>query len=187
MQELWTCTLLVSKVERVEMWMSKSRERRYHKMKISHETIKKFQDLGYLLQFYDPRFNETFNPEKATELTVVILEEIGIYNIKPKKSEMSFQWIMDQIDKKRNYKSIDWRKVFQPLELHNVGFYVTSYGVGVEVIFGDRDGTIQKIKDFLTAKDIDFSNEYSDAGWVYRFKIGKSKENIDKINKLQNE
>lgn len=57
-------------------------------------------------------------------------------------------------------------------------FYTTEYGIG---IFSFWETTfvvnaINKLKDFLQAKSIPFTNEYSDARWVYRFKLNLNKE-----------
>ena len=57
-------------------------------------------------------------------------------------------------------------------------FYTTLYGIGFWAILSSRkDQEIAKeLATYLKSKNIEYSNEYSDAGWVYRFKINKSIE-----------
>ena len=153
-------------------------------MIISQQTIDKLKLLNYTIMFFNDGMDQV-SQERATNFTICCLDPFELFSsIKPLKNEMTFEWIMQQIDKKKTYESIKWNDVFKPLELFNVGYYTTSYGVGVEVMFGRREETIQKIATFLTEHDIEFTNEYSDAAWVYRFKISKAKENIDKLKLL---
>lgn len=57
-------------------------------------------------------------------------------------------------------------------------FYTTLYGIGFWCIFC-RQKDLENAKDlgiYLKDKKIDYSNEFSYAGWVLRFKIGKAIE-----------
>jgi len=58
------------------------------------------------------------------------------------------------------------------------GFYPTEYGIGIFCLFNTKyvTNSILKMVEFLNSNNIPFSNEFSDAKWVYRFKI-----NLDKI------
>lgn len=65
------------------------------------------------------------------------------------------------------------------------GFYNTEYGIGIFCFFETEyvRGAIQKMKDFLNSISVPFANEYSDARWVYRFKLNLSKEQHGNILK----
>lgn len=67
------------------------------------------------------------------------------------------------------------------------GFYETNYGIGIFCFWltkGVKDA-IDILSEHLTNLSIPFKNEFSDAKWVYRFKIGLSKENhLNIINQL---
>lgn len=79
---------------------------------------------------------------------------------KPEKSEI--------IEKYRNSDRVN--KFF---------FYTTLYGIGYFVFFMGRkafENTNKKLSEYLESKGINFSNEFSDAGWVYRFVINKDVE-----------
>lgn len=58
------------------------------------------------------------------------------------------------------------------------GFYTTEYGIGI-FAFWQTDyvrNAIDKLKSHLQGQSIPFSNEFSDARWVYRFKLNLTKE-----------
>ena len=154
-------------------------------MNIQNDTLIKIHEAGYrIITFYDPYVNECPKNE-ATEMQVSTWEPYyKSYTIKATKKETTLSYVLNHIAKKENYQAINWNEVFRPLNLNNVGFYTTSYGIGVEVIFGNRKETISKIELFLDSKDIEYTNEFSEARWVYRFKISKAESNINKIAKL---
>jgi hypothetical protein len=156
-------------------------------MNITDKTIETIRQMGYGVMFYDNGINDT-TPGKAIEISVYCLDPYYInYSFKtPKNKEITTDWIMNKIAQKENYTSINWNKIFEPLKLDNIHFYITSYGIGVETIFGSKHETRNKINEYLDNLGIEYKNEYSDANWVFRYKISKSKENIEKINKLSN-
>jgi len=61
--------------------------------------------------------------------------------------------------------------------LNRYGFYATEYGIGTFVLFATKyvQQSINEMAAYLKSQSIVFSNEYSDAGWVLRFKINASK------------
>lgn len=61
--------------------------------------------------------------------------------------------------------------------INRYGFYATEYGIGTFVLFATNyvKQSVADMAAYLKAKNIAFSNEYSDAGWVLRFKINASK------------
>ena len=65
--------------------------------------------------------------------------------------------------------------------------YTTLYGIGIFCFFmSEKTLRIydKTVSDFLKNKNIDFNNEFSEAGWVYRFVI---KKDIEIHNKLLKE
>ena len=71
--------------------------------------------------------------------------------------------------------------------LMRYGFYNTEYGIGI-FCFWMTEGVnkaIQAMKNHLQKLSIPFTNEFSDARWVYRFKLGLTKEShLSIINQL---
>lgn len=57
------------------------------------------------------------------------------------------------------------------------GFYATEYGIGIFALWETQQvlNAINKMNNYLKNKSIAFKNEYSDARWVLRFKLGLDK------------
>lgn len=67
------------------------------------------------------------------------------------------------------------------------GFYNTEYGIGIFCFWmtAGVQTAIKTMKTHLENISIPYTNEFSDARWVYRFKIGLSRENhLSIINQL---
>lgn len=59
--------------------------------------------------------------------------------------------------------------------------YPTTYGIGVWVIYNwSAKEDIDNVTKLLDERGIEYYNEYSDAGWVYRYKVSKKADNIAK-------
>jgi hypothetical protein len=58
------------------------------------------------------------------------------------------------------------------------GFYHTEYGIGIFVFWATKYviEAISYMKQYLDKNNIPYSNEFSDAKWVYRFKININKD-----------
>lgn len=58
------------------------------------------------------------------------------------------------------------------------GFYETNYGVGIFVLFAGKYEmeAIKRMEEYLNAQSVFYSNEFSNARWVYRFVINISKD-----------
>ncbi len=67
------------------------------------------------------------------------------------------------------------------------GFYNTEYGIGIFCFWmtAGVNSAITAMKSHLQKLSIPFTNEFSDARWVYRFKLGLTKEShLSIINQL---
>lgn len=63
------------------------------------------------------------------------------------------------------------------------GFYSTNYGIGVFCFWFTKgiENAISEMKNYLNLKNIPFTNEFSDAKWVYRFKLNLDKNIHEQI------
>jgi len=79
--------------------------------------------------------------------------------------------LMQQVENNFNNKEIE-------NSLLKYGFYNTEYGIGIFCFFQSNYVTnaINSMRAYLSNSNIPFTNEYSDAKWVLRFKLGISKE-----------
>jgi hypothetical protein len=83
---------------------------------------------------------------------------------------------------------VNLQKVFAKV-LPNYNFYATSYGVGMDAYFKSHDKILQiasPLIELLNSNNIEYYTEYSDASWVFRFKISRSKENIKRLLQIVN-
>ena len=60
--------------------------------------------------------------------------------------------------------------------------YPTTYGIGVWLFYNfSADKDIKYIENILKEKGIEYYNEVSDMRYVYRFKISKKRENLERL------
>lgn len=102
----------------------------------------------------------------------------------PKTKPIDLQYIIDKLEQKSIYNNLS--KYLNKFFNYFGTIYPTSYGIGVMRFFTDVSKASAKIANWLNENNIEYSNEYSDAGWVYRFKISKSQENIKKLQSITN-
>lgn len=103
------------------------------------------------------------------------------YNL-PKK--VTLEWLHNKINNDKLY--INFAKDFKKLINNNsILIYATSYGIGISSLYNNNFNNAKKeIFDKLDNLGIKFDVEYSDAMWIYRIKISKSKDNINIISNL---
>lgn len=63
------------------------------------------------------------------------------------------------------------------------GFYPTEYGIGIFVLFNTDyvKKACNSMAKYLQGNNVPYTNEFSEAGWVLRFKIGISKPSHEKL------
>ena len=60
--------------------------------------------------------------------------------------------------------------------------YPTTYGIGVWLFYNfNADKHIAQVEEIMKERNIEYYNEYSNARWVYRFKVSKKRENIERM------
>ena len=150
-------------------------------MNISKQTLEMLNEIFYIT-FYD-NFTNKVAMDKATELHIGFTKDETEYigkSIKATKKEMTFDYIMSKINSDKTFQnfSSEFNKVISKFGL---SAYPTSYGIGVFVAFGFRktiNETKEKIEKALNEIGVNFTTEYSEAGWVFRYKISKATANI---------
>lgn len=124
---------------------------------------------------------------KASTIYGISIGDLGImYNFKTTKKPETFMksFINQHIRKyemslygNENKTKKDIVESFMSDRVTKYNYYTTLYGIGTFCYF-TRDITkaTKEMKDYLNSKGIPFSNEFSDANWVYRFVINKPVE-----------
>lgn len=60
--------------------------------------------------------------------------------------------------------------------------YPTTYGIGVWLFYNfNSDKHIAQVEEIMKERNIEYYNEYSEHRWVYRFKVSKKRENIERM------
>jgi len=157
-------------------------------MNISDQTLKALEDAGYTYGFANSKNYNDDCREQADELTIIETATFRMKTIKATKKEMTIEYIMNKLNAERIY--IDFANYFKKLvsaEKSNLACYPTSYGIGLSLLFNTR-ANLKALYSDITSKlnslGIEYTTEYSDANWVFRFKISKSKKNIEIIKQL---
>ena len=144
---------------------------------------------GWTISYWDKNINDV-PKEKAYEMSLFKFDpNYESIRIKlPSKMEVTFEWIMNKVNKDKVYKSFteNFNKILKQKGLSNINAYPTTYGIGVSVFAGMHISETKKnIENLLNSLEINYTTEYSDENYVFRYKISKSKENIEKIEKLE--
>lgn len=158
-------------------------------MNISENTIATLEGMGYIIHFQDKCLNIT-TPSNADEMYIDFLklnnnevQYIG-KTIKTTKKETTIDYVMNKINTERMYKnfSVEFNKVIRQFGL---SAYPTTYGIGVSCLFISETNESKlksKVEEALNVIGVIYSTEYSDAGWVFRYRISKSTKNIQILN-----
>jgi len=168
---------------------------------------KDIEELGYYITYYDDFLNDTEdNLLKCTNIfigTKVLNGSISDYKkdmtleavfigktIKlPKKKLITVDYIIKKIENNNIYINFakNFKKLLLKIGFNNINVYPTTYGIGIFIPYTRGVKNYKEtINNLLESLGIEYSNEYSDAGWVYRYKISKKQSNINKINNIIN-
>lgn len=160
-------------------------------MNISKSTIAKLE-LDYGIHFMDDYMNDV-TPENATILSIgweIIDGQPSGYIGKdlkaPKKMEISYEWVSEKINKQNVFVNF-CEKFNLFLKTKGLRGYATSYGIGIESLFVGSQNLNENqssIENELNSLGIKYTTEYSDAHWVFRYKISQAKENIELLTKV---
>lgn len=156
-------------------------------MNITKQTIEAIEEL-FTYNFYDNNLN-IVPVNEAEFLHIGFTKSDFQYiskDIKSTKKEITLEYILNKINKDKTFKNFS-NKFSKLIEIPGTSVYPTSYGIGVFIAFGFRDkiGNIKNsIESKLNSLRLNYNTEYSEGGWVFRYKISKSQKNITIINNL---
>jgi hypothetical protein len=160
---------------------------------ISKTLEQELKALNYSYTLFDKHYNDTEDESLAVDITVYDYNDgIGFKTFKlPKNKEVSLAWVMGKMNTEKIYQS--FAEHFGKILKQKLGYsswiniYPTTYGIGIFVALSYRSETKEikeKIDKLLTDNGIQYKNQSSDAGWVFRYVISKERENIKRIEKL---
>ena len=148
-------------------------------MNISDKTIEELKADGFHIRIEGPK-------AEARKLYVLHWGK-GVHKLltAPKQKEVTVEWVMNKLNKQADYKNLTdrMRKLMNTEDL-GLSAYPASYGIGMMTLSNNDKKRINKIKSALDKYGIEYKTEYSQAHWTYRFKLSKSKENIERIDSV---
>jgi len=142
-------------------------------------------DLKYIsLNEYDPSYmsgeelNLTDNNHKTKTYPL------------PKVKPITVSWIIKKINTMKNtekaYKNLakKFSKLSDKFE-NNMNVYPATYGIGIQTLYTDTDNEFMELLTILNDASIEYRLEWSDAMWVKRIIISKSKDNLEKLELIK--
>lgn len=161
-------------------------------MNITKKTMKSL-DSEFSYFFMDKYGNDTESPNEDTTHIHIGFDLVSHNHVfrsfkLPQKKEVTMEWIYSKLNTDSTYKnfSIEFGKLLNKKLKSSIDVYPTSYGIGISLWgWKDQIKKVNKIVKYLLDKySIEYINEYSDANWVYRYRISKKAENIEKLKKV---
>jgi hypothetical protein len=109
----------------------------------------------------------------------------AVIKLPKNKSLVTLDWLNKKIaDKMVDFKNYTGEfKDFIKKQGIKATVYATTYGIGVELLFVRQNG-LDELKNRMTEIGLKYTTEVSDGGYVYRFKISKSADNLKKLKEL---
>jgi hypothetical protein len=125
-------------------------------MKVTKQTLDKINKCYsvFITDDYSNEYNEN-DPDELKNANRIIIgfeygsdgkptgEYIGKTIKTPKSKEVTFDWLMDKINKENVYTNFskEFKKI---LDIDSIDIYPTSYGIGIFVLFGKPRETAKK-------------------------------------------
>lgn len=156
-------------------------------MKIKKETISKLNELGFIVWASLGNSGFLMNENDFINGTHIVLCEKGTYDPKtfkaPKCKEITIDWCLNKISNETSYTNLYQylTKVFG----RSISVYPASYGVGVDAFLGRHKEAAGNVAKKLSELGLRYRNEFSEAGWIYRFIISKDKNNMEILKSLK--
>lgn len=131
---------------------------------------RRWYDATTLYICYDGKTIVKKENQKSKEITLDYVEKLI------EKQERAYQGAYGQF-------ALDMQRLLSENGLQNrISIYPTTYGIGVWVFYNwSAKKDIERVTAIMQAKGIDYENEYSEAGWVYRYKVSKRADNLAKV------
>jgi hypothetical protein len=161
-------------------------------MAIFSETLEQdLKDLSMSINYADTSDFMNENPLKENVDEIVIYDYNDFFDMKtfrvPKTKMVDIEWVMNKYNNNKVYQSFasNFKKLLETKGYRNsINVYPTTYGIGVFVAFGRREDLLEmknNIDELMSSLGVEYKNQSSDAGWVFRYVISKKKENISKM------
>lgn len=152
---------------------------------ILFDTMEEFE--ASCRQFADQTFKRHCDPYEYD--TLYISHDNGQMLVKKesvKSKLITLEYILKLVEKNRKAYEGFYGKFAMAMqrlcEGKNMCIYPTTYGIGVLVFYNfHAKEDVKVVEKIMKERSIEYYNEYSEHGWVYRFKVSKKRENMERI------
>jgi hypothetical protein len=155
----------------------------------SYETLAEYEE--HCRKFADQTWERHASPYEFT--TLYVEHDNGQMLVKKenvKSKEITVEYVQKLVEKDRKVYAGTYGKFAMCMQrlckerglTNKFCVYPTTYGIGVWLFYNFNSGKhIAQVEEIMKERGIEYYNEYSDAMWVYRFKVSKKRENIERM------
>lgn len=155
----------------------------------SYETLAEYEE--HCRKFADQTTDRHCDPYEYT--TLYVEHDGGQMLVKKenvKSKEITVEYVQKLVEKDRKVYAGTYGKFAMAMQrlCKERGYsgrflvYPTTYGIGVWLFYNfHSEENIADVKSLMDERGIEYYNEYSDKRWVYRFKVSKKRENIERM------
>lgn len=155
----------------------------------SYETLAEYEE--HCRKFADQTWERHASPYEFT--TLYVEHDGGQMLVKKenvKSKEITVEYVQKLVEKDRKVYAGTYGKFAMSMQrlcrerglTNKFCVYPTTYGIGVWLFYNfNADKHIAQVEEIMKERNIEYYNEYSNARWVYRFKVSKKRENIERM------
>lgn len=155
----------------------------------SFETLAEYEE--HIRKFCDQIIDRHCDPYEYT--TLYVEHDGGQILVKKenvKSKEITVEYVQKLVEKDRKVYAGTYGKFAMAMQrlckerglTNKFCVYPTTYGIGVWLFYNfNADKHIAQVEEIMKERNIEYYNEYSNARWVYRFKVSKKRENIERM------
>lgn len=155
----------------------------------SYETLAEYEES--CRKFADQTWERHASPYEFT--TLYVEHDGGQMLVKKenvKSKEITVEYVLKLVEKDRKVYAGTYGKFAMCMQklckerglTNKFCVYPTTYGIGVWLFWNfNADKHIAQVEEIMKERNIEYYNEYSNARWVYRFKVSKKRENIERM------
>ena len=155
----------------------------------SYETLAEYEE--HCRKFADQTWERHASPYEFT--TLYVEHDGGQMLVKKenvKSKEITVEYVLKLVEKDRKVYAGTYGKFAMCMQklckerglTNKFCVYPTTYGIGVWLFWNfNADKHIAQVEEIMKERNIEYYNEYSNAHWVYRFKVSKKRENIERM------
>ena len=150
----------------------------------SYETLAEYEE--HCRKFADQTWERHASPYEFT--TLYVEHDGGQMLVKKenvKSKEITVEYVLKLVEKDRKVYAGTYGKFAMCMQklckerglTNKFCVYPTTYGIGVWLFWNfNADKHIAQVEEIMKERNIEYYNEYSNARWVYRFKVSKKAE-----------